>query len=188
VVESPTGPRPLGDFLVDLTQLRTQAQMRLLDSPVAYIAVMPDDMLAMGPRESERAVTRGTYRRSNAGRATRAKALGAGWLTATDRATRTGAWVVDGREAVGRAALDLDEEDRLDAGGRRPCLSDRGAWGRPEEGSVLHSSRRDEESRSEGVHGPRSSGRDAGGRPTGGLLVEPLGPGTRESSDGRLRR
>ncbi len=41
------GLRPLGDFLVDWTQQRTQIQMRLLDSPESCIAVMPDDMLAM---------------------------------------------------------------------------------------------------------------------------------------------
>ncbi len=40
-------PRPLGDFLVVWTQLRAQTQMRLLDATEAYIAVMPDDMLAM---------------------------------------------------------------------------------------------------------------------------------------------
>ncbi len=37
----------MGDYLVDWALQHTQSQMRLLDSPEAYIAVMPYDMLAM---------------------------------------------------------------------------------------------------------------------------------------------
>ena len=41
------GPRPLGDFLVELERLRFAKPAQLLLSPPAYVATMPDDMLAM---------------------------------------------------------------------------------------------------------------------------------------------
>ncbi len=43
------GSRPFGDFIAEWSQQdhTAQTQLRLLDSPDTYIAVMPDDMLAM---------------------------------------------------------------------------------------------------------------------------------------------
>ena len=43
------GPRPLSDFLAEWSQQDhdAQTQLRLLGFPDTYIAVMPDDMLAM---------------------------------------------------------------------------------------------------------------------------------------------
>ena len=41
------GPRLLGDFLLEWSQLRISMTVRLLSAPPSYVAVMADDMLAM---------------------------------------------------------------------------------------------------------------------------------------------
>lgn len=44
------GPKPLGDFLLEWCEERGGScgrRLDLLDSPQAYIAILPDDMLAM---------------------------------------------------------------------------------------------------------------------------------------------
>jgi len=41
------GPRPLGDFLLECSRLGERVLSRLVCSPPSYVAILPDDMLAM---------------------------------------------------------------------------------------------------------------------------------------------